>query len=162
MLKQFLRIYCNYQQSYWSQLLPLAKFTYNNTSSFTTGIFLFFTNKGYHPWMHLQVKCVVQATGADSFVTNLKIVHKDLRIAIENAQWYYQVPVDKRCSLAPKIEIDNHVFILAKFIKFTWPTKKLSEKYLGPFIVVGKPGTHLYLIKLPNHLYTIYLVFYIS
>jgi len=53
------------------------------------------------------------------------------------------------------------VFILAKFIKFTQPTKKLSEKYLGPFIVVGKPGTYLYLTKLPNHLCTIYLVFHV-
>jgi len=31
------------------------------------------------------------------------------------------------------------MFILAKFIKSTWPTKKLSEKYLGPYEVVGKP-----------------------
>jgi len=49
MLKQFLRIYCNYQQSDWSQLLLLAEFTYNNTPSSTTGIFFFFANKGYHP-----------------------------------------------------------------------------------------------------------------
>jgi len=54
------------------------------------------------------------------------------------------------------------VFILAKFIKFTWPTKKLSEKYLGLFIVVGKPNTYLYLIKLLNHLCTIYPVFHVS
>jgi len=48
-LEQFLRIYCNYQQSDWSRLLPLAKFTYNNTPSSTTGISPFFANKGYHP-----------------------------------------------------------------------------------------------------------------
>jgi len=53
------------------------------------------------------------------------------------------------------------VFILAKFIKSTQPTKKLSEKYLGPYEVVGKPGTHSYLIKLPNHLRTIHPVFHV-
>ena len=47
-LEQYLRIYCNYQQSDWAQLLPLAEFTYNNTLSLTTGFFPFFTNKGYH------------------------------------------------------------------------------------------------------------------
>jgi len=54
------------------------------------------------------------------------------------------------------------MFILAKFIKSTQPTKKLSEKYLGPYEVVGKPGTHLYLIKLPNYLCTIHPVFHVS
>jgi len=48
-LEQFLRIYCNYQQLNWSQLLPLAEFTYNNTPSSTIGISPFFANKGYHP-----------------------------------------------------------------------------------------------------------------
>ena len=54
------------------------------------------------------------------------------------------------------------MFILAKFIKSIWSTKKLSEKYLGPYEVVEKPGTHSYLIKLPNHLYVIHPVFHIS
>ena len=48
-LEQYLRIFCNYQQDNWYTLLPLAEFTYNNTPSATTGISLFFTNKGYHP-----------------------------------------------------------------------------------------------------------------
>jgi len=58
--------------------------------------------------------------------------------------------------------VGDHVFILAKFIKSTQPTKKLAEKYLGPFKVIEKTGTHSYLIKLPNYLHTIHLVFYIS
>ena len=36
-LEQFLRIYCNYQQLDWVQLLSLAKFTYNNAPLVTTG-----------------------------------------------------------------------------------------------------------------------------
>ena len=28
-LKQYLRVYCNYQQSNWSNLLPIAEFAYN-------------------------------------------------------------------------------------------------------------------------------------
>ena len=50
-LEQFLRIYCNYQQSDWSQLLPLAEFVYNNMPLSTTGVSPFYENKGYHPKM---------------------------------------------------------------------------------------------------------------
>jgi len=60
--------------------------------------------------------------------------------------------VDKRRTPVPKIEVGNYIFILTKFIKSTQSTKKLSEKYLGPFKAIGKPGTYSYLIKLPNHL----------
>ena len=37
-LEQYLHMYCNYQQSDWLTLLPLAEFTYNNTLSATTGM----------------------------------------------------------------------------------------------------------------------------
>jgi len=52
-LEQFLRIYCNYQQSNWLQLLPLAEFVYNNMLLSTTGISPFYANKSYHPKMQL-------------------------------------------------------------------------------------------------------------
>ena len=47
-LEQYLHVYYNYQQDNWSKLLPLVKFAYNNALSATTGVSLFFTNKGYH------------------------------------------------------------------------------------------------------------------
>ena len=48
-LEQYLHIYCNYQQNNWFKLLSLVEFSYNNTPSATTSVFLFFANKGYHP-----------------------------------------------------------------------------------------------------------------
>jgi len=47
-LKQYLYIYCNYQQDNWSELLPLMEFVYNNALSATTGVSPFFANKRYH------------------------------------------------------------------------------------------------------------------
>jgi hypothetical protein len=32
-LKQYLRVYCNYQQDNWLYFLPLAEFVYNNAPS---------------------------------------------------------------------------------------------------------------------------------
>ena len=48
-LKQYLLIFCDYQQDNWSSLLPLGEFAYNNAPMASTGVSLFFTNKGYHP-----------------------------------------------------------------------------------------------------------------
>jgi len=48
MLEQYLHVYCNYQQNNWSELIPLAEFSYNNALSATTGVSLFFAIKDYH------------------------------------------------------------------------------------------------------------------
>ena len=56
-LKQYLQSYCNYQQDNWSELLPLAEFTYNNAPSATTRVSPFFANKGYHPNYRKVVVC---------------------------------------------------------------------------------------------------------
>jgi len=58
--------------------------------------------------------------------------------------------------------VGDQVFILAKFVRTTRPSKKLAKCYLGPFEVLGKPGIHSYLVKLPNHLKTIHPVFHVS
>ena len=47
-LKQYLCVYCNYQQDNWSELLPLTEFAYNNALSATTNVSLFFSNKRYY------------------------------------------------------------------------------------------------------------------
>ena len=47
-LEQYLQVYCNYQQDKWSELLPLAEFTYNDAPNATTSVTPFFANKGYH------------------------------------------------------------------------------------------------------------------
>ena len=47
-LEQYLRVYCNYQQNNWSDLLPIVEFAYNNASNAMTGLSPFYANKGYH------------------------------------------------------------------------------------------------------------------
>jgi len=71
MLEQYLRIYCNYQQDNWSELLFLAEFAYNNAPSATTGISLFFTNKGYHLNLSVYPERDIASFCACDFILNL-------------------------------------------------------------------------------------------
>ena len=90
------------------------------------------------------------------------LVHKELKKSITEAQNCYQGPADVRCSPAPKIQVEDLVLILAKFIHTTHPSKKLSEKFLGPFEVIEKPSSYSYQIKLLAYLRSIHLIFHIS
>ncbi len=55
--KQYLHVYCNYQQDNWSKILSFSEFAYNNAPSTTTSISSFFTNKGYHLNITVRPKC---------------------------------------------------------------------------------------------------------
>jgi len=127
-----------------------------------TGMSPFYANKGYHSRLQILTYPGLPSQPAASFVADLEEVHTELKLAIREAQEHYQKPADAHRTLAPKIQIGDLVFVLAKFIRTLRPSKKLSEKYVGPFEVIGRPGTHSYLVRLPNHLCSIHLVFYVS
>jgi len=65
-------------------------------------------------------------------------------------------------SPAPDFKIGEQVFVRAEYINPTQPSKKLSEKYLGPFDIIARPGTHSVTIHLLDHLHTIHLVLHVS
>ena len=72
-LEQYLRIYCDYQQTDWASLLPLAEFTYNNSKHSATTLSPFFANYGFHPSMSLLPTSPHSTTpAADSYIQNLQ------------------------------------------------------------------------------------------
>src|SRR6266481_600953 len=93
-LEQYLRVYCNYQQDNWAELLPLAEFAYNNTPSATTGITPFFANKGYHPNVTVHPECDLASARTRDFITDLDELHQELKMHIADAQRRYQVTAD--------------------------------------------------------------------
>jgi len=84
-LGQYLRIYCNYQQSDWAHLLLLAEFTYNNAPLVTMGISSFFANKGYYPCLDIQVNQTPTPETAQHYTANLEEVHMELKHFITKA-----------------------------------------------------------------------------
>src|SRR5712671_6863161 len=48
-LETYLRTFVNYDQHDWYQLLPLAEFAYNNSTTTATKMMPFYANYGYHP-----------------------------------------------------------------------------------------------------------------
>src|SRR5258705_3878891 len=106
-LKQYLRAYMNYQQDDWSSLLPLAEFAYNNATNTTTGVSLFFTNKGYHPSFVTEPNEQVSSPEAQCFISDLDDLHTELKRSITRAQERYQKYTDEHCSPAPPLKIGD-------------------------------------------------------
>jgi hypothetical protein len=161
-LEQYLRVYCNYQQDNWSELLPLAEFAYNNAPHATTGVSPFFANKGYNPNFSIHPEKELASARAKDFVTDLDELHQLLRKRITEAQLRYQGPADKRRAPAPEFKPGKQAFLKSEFIRSTRPSKKLSEKFLGPFDIIAQVGYNSWTLRLPDTMRAVHPVFHVS
>ena len=50
----------------------------------------------------------------------------------------------------------------AQFFRTTRPSKKLADKFLGPYEVIAQPGTHSVTLQLPDSLRAVHPVFHVS
>ena len=99
---------------------------------------------------------------AKQFMANLLELQEELKGNIAMAQERYQRNADQNRMEAPDLKVGNQVCVKAKYFCMSCPSKKLSEKNLGPFEVIGKPGTHSFTIQLPQQFQAVHLVFHIS
>src|SRR5258708_3773219 len=124
-LEQYLRVYTNYQQDNWATLLPMAKFTYNNTMNATTGESPFFANKGYHLEFTADPQVETSSAKVQAFVADLERIQAELKENIAQAQERYRKNADKHRTEAPELKIGNQAYVKAKFFRTRQPSKKL-------------------------------------
>jgi len=161
-LEQYLRVYCNYQQDNWSELLPLAEFAYNNAPSTTTGVSPFFANKGYHPNLLVYPERDIASSRAHDFVVDLDELQSTLKEEIAKAQRQYQPSADSRRQQPPDFQVEQSVFVRSQYFQTTRPSKKLSKKYLGPYEIIAQPSLQSFTLCLPNTMRAAHPVFHVS
>ena len=161
-LKQYLHVYCNYQQDNWSELLPLTEFAYNNALSATTGVSPFFANKRYYLNITVHPKHNIASSWAYNFAVDLDELQSTLKAEISAAQQRYQKYTDARRSPTPDFKVGDKVFVKAQFFWTTRPSKKLSEKYLRPYKIISQPSILLFTLCLPESMCSVHPVFHVS
>src|SRR5579859_4554208 len=130
-LEQYLRIYCDFHQDNWSQLLPFAKFTYNNTKNSSTQKSPFYANYGYHPRASLKVHTEPSSyenPAVESLVERLESVHKELRVELEQAQEAYKRKSDRHVKPAPPFKVGDLIWLNRRNIAMTRLSRKLDLK----------------------------------
>ena len=159
-LEQYLHVYCNYQQDNWSELLSLTEFAYNNAPSATTIVSPFFSNKGYHLNITVHPEHDIASSRACNFTVDLNELQSTLKAEISMAQQCYQKSADAWHSPTPDFKVGDKVFVKAQFFQTTWPSKKLSKKYLGPCEIISQPGTLSFTFCLPESMCSVHPVFH--
>ncbi|MBW0497573.1 hypothetical protein O181_037288 [Austropuccinia psidii MF-1] len=159
-LEQYLWMYVSYHQYDWNTWLPLAEFSYNDSDHPSTKQSPFFTGYGRDP--QFDSVNITQDNPAGKLSTKIKSVKQDVKRELEVAISTFKMYVDKSRASPPVFNPGDMVWLSSKNIKLTRPTKKLSERWLGPFSFLKKVITHAYHLKLPSQWKFIHPVFHIS
>ena len=75
-LEQYLRMFCNYDQDDWYELLPLAEYVYNNSITSAIGFTPFYANYGFNSKMTWLKQADVKNSAAMYYVHWMEQVHR--------------------------------------------------------------------------------------
>ena len=78
------------------------------------------------------------------------------------AQLWYQGTVDASRIPAPEFPIGSRAYVKVQFFCTTRLSKKLADKFLGPYEVIAQPGTHSVTLRLPDSLRAVHPMFHVS
>jgi len=163
-IEQYLRIYCNYQQDNWANLLSLTEFAYNNAHQPTINCSPFYANYGFHPTFTVNLRSPSNTStsvpAAKTLAQTLKSHHHELIENIKSAQNHHARYYDAKHKRI-EFSVGNKVWLLSKNISSQRPSKKLDWKRLGPYVVIERIGTQAYRLQLPASM-KIHPVFHVS
>ncbi|MBW0501713.1 hypothetical protein O181_041428 [Austropuccinia psidii MF-1] len=159
-LEQYLQMYVSYHQDDWYTWLPLAEFAYNNAEHSSTKQSPFFTIFGRNPSFHSSN--VSQDSPDEQLSTKLQSVQKVVKEELESEMRRFKNYADINRAILPAFQPGDKVWLPSKSIKTTRPTKKLSERWLGPFEVLKTISSQAYHFKLPQKWKSVDPVFHVS
>lgn len=159
-VQQHLRIFCDYLQDDWVDLLPLAEFAHNSTYHSAIGTTPFYANTGAHPKMSITLKeCNIPNT--EERLRRIEEAQAFAKANILAAQEKYSYYANRRRLQSPQFEPGDKVWLLRRNIRTMRPCDKLDARKLGPFVVDSKIGSVAYKLLLPDSM-KIHPVFHVS
>ena len=148
-LQQFLRLFTAEKQDDWVDWLPIAQFSYNSKKQASTQKSPFDVTCSYAPRMGFEQK-ITKALAAEQFATTMQDTLTQTKANLEKAQQRMKVQADKHRSEAPKYKIGDKVWLSTENLRLTRASKKLSERWLGPYDITKLVGTNAVKLHLPR------------
>ncbi|KAJ1597950.1 hypothetical protein NDA14_000045 [Ustilago hordei] len=139
-IEQYLRMYCNYEQNDWANLLDTAAFVYNNTVHNSIGVSPFFACYGWNPKAHPDTpqRLGVNDPGRFEYLMDGKERCKYLQEQIREAQCR-SVNQYNRKHKDIEFKVGDMVYINRRNWKTRRPTPKLDTRFAGPYPVQERP-----------------------
>jgi hypothetical protein len=162
-LEAYLRVFCNYEQDNWAQLLSEAEYSYNNSVHSTTQVSPFQAVYGQDmpvTGVRQELDLKGQTPRAITDVARLAQTRATMKEAMKKAQDYQAKSYNLK-HLAIDFKVGDTVYLDARNLTSTRPKKKLDYKYWGPYKIQARIGKQAYKLDLPEG-FQMHPVFHVS
>ena len=95
----------------------------------------------------------------NEFVEKMRMAQEEAKAALTKAKDDMARYYDCGRTPAPKYQPGDRVYLNTSDITMTWPSRKLSHRHLGPFLVERQVGPLAYRLRLPIGLRQLHPVF---
>jgi len=154
-LEQYLRIYINHRQNNWSEWLATVEFAFNNKVHTAIKRLPFQVNYGRELRMGFDIRKKGKNEKAEEFVREMKEKHEEARAALVKSQEEIKRQADRNRKKAKEYRVGDKVLISMKDFSaelMKRATKKLTEKFIGPYMVRKVVSEHVVELELPASL----------
>jgi len=150
-LEQYLQFFIEHRQKDWLEWMAAAEFTINNKVHMATKVSPFMANYGREMRMGGDIRRKGKVESATEFVERMKKMHEEAEAALKKTQEEMKRYVDRNRKETEKWEKGDKVLLSTKDLVFKErPTKKLMERYVGPYEIVEVVSSNAVKLRLPS------------
>ena len=145
-------MYINHRQNNWAEWLAMAEFAFNNKVHTATKMSPFQANYGREPRMGFDIRKKGKNEKAEEFAREMKERHEEARAALVKAQEEMKRQADRSRKEAEEYRVGDKVLISTKDFSaelMKRATKKLMEKFIGPYVVKKVVSENAVELELP-------------
>jgi len=152
-LEQYLRMFIDHRQEQWPEWLGTAEFAYNNKAHSSTRTSPFKANYEQDPRMGFEEKKKGKYVGVEKFMEKMKEIQEEAKVVLRKVQEDMRKYADRKRSDAEEYKVGDLVMLSTKDLKYQMVrrrTKKLTERFVGPYRVKEIVSSNTVKLELPS------------
>ena len=149
-LEQYLRFFIEHRQRDWPEWLAAAEFAINNKVHTVIKVSPFIANYEKELRMGGDIRKKGKVESATEFVQRMKKVQEEAEAALKKTQEEMKRYADRGRKETEEWKKGDRVLLSTKDLVFKErPTKKLTERYVGPYMIEEVVSTNAVKLRLP-------------
>ena len=102
--------------------------------------------------MGIELLPMNKAPAAKDFTSEMEDMLESIRKILEKAKEWMKLNANKHCLAVLDYTIGQQVWLATKNLQLTHASQKLTERWLGPYTIIGLAGPNAIKLKLPRSL----------
>ena len=150
-VEQYLRFFIEHRQKDWPEWLAMVEFAINNKVHTATRMLPFMANYRKELRMGGDIRRKGKVESAIEFAEKMKRVHEEAEAALRKTQEEMKRYADRGRKEAENWKKGDRVLLSTKDLVFKErPTKKLTERYVGPYAIEEVVSSNAVKLQLPS------------